>query len=189
MRIAQRYICAVIFLTSLFWISINFFWRIWNNGTGLKVIDPGQSLILSLDKRRLDSLKPRELVTIDYFEKLYKPLVHTELSGPGMGGKGVKNLPEEKAREDQGIKDYGFNEVASAKISLERSVPENRDKRYGNYNGHHTVCTITFFKFEVVFLSSQRPLYRRLEVKKQLVIIKYCCIRSEEGSIVTIDSH
>eukprot|EP00112_Aurelia_sp_Birch-Aquarium-sp1_P019291 Seg4740.1 transcript_id=Seg4740.1/GoldUCD/mRNA.D3Y31 product="Polypeptide N-acetylgalactosaminyltransferase 5" protein_id=Seg4740.1/GoldUCD/D3Y31 len=128
MRIAQRYVCAVVFLTSLFWISINFFWRILNNGTAVKVIDPGQSLILSLDKRRLDSLRPRELVTIDYFEELYQPLVRTELSGPGMGGKGVKNLPEEKAREDQGIKDYGFNEVASAKISLERSVPENRDK-------------------------------------------------------------
>ena len=117
----------------------------------MKVIDPGQSLILSLDKRSLDSLKPRELVTIDYFEKLYKPLVYTELSSPGMGGKGVKNLPEEKAREDKGIKDYGFNEVASAKISLERSVPENRDKRYGVYKGPHTLCTITFFKIEMFF--------------------------------------
>ena len=135
MRIAQRYVCAVVFLTSLFWISINFFWRILNNRTAGKVIDSGQSLIFSLEKRRLDSLRPEELVTIDYFEKLYRPLVHTEPSSPGMGGKGVMNLPEEKAREDQTIKDYGFNEVASAKISLERSVPENRDKRYELHKG------------------------------------------------------
>ena len=44
-----------------------------------------------------------------------------------MEGAGVKNSVNEKPLEDIGFKNYSFNELSSSKISLERSVPDNRN--------------------------------------------------------------
>ena len=69
-------------------------------------------------------------VTINYFKKYYQPLLYSAPDSPGMDGKGVKNQPGDKKVEEGKIEDYGFNELSSSKISLERTVPDNRDKRY-----------------------------------------------------------
>lgn len=103
---------------------------LWNKQLDVKVLNPEQSLLLSLNKDRLDSIRPHvgDLVTVDYFKKFYKPQLKTDASSPGMNGASVRNSNDEKEREDQSIKDYGFNELSSSKISLERSIPDNRDR-------------------------------------------------------------
>ena len=133
MKLAKRYICALVLVTSIFWVSVDLFLMMWNNRLEVKVLNPEQSLILSMSKDRLDSLRPKEkekgLVKIDYFKLFYKPLLHPETSSLGMNGAGVKNSQDEKATEDQSVKDYGFNELSSSKISLERTIPDNRDSQ------------------------------------------------------------
>ena len=43
-----------------------------------------------------------------------------------MNGEAVVNAPGEKSQEEKGFKEYGFNELASKQISLERTIPDNR---------------------------------------------------------------
>ena len=132
MKLAKRYICVAILVTSIFWISIDLFAMLWNSRLDVKVLNPEQSLLLSMSQESLDSLRPREktksLVTIDYFRKFYRPSLHPPQSSLGMNGAAVKNNKDEKDLEDKSIKDYGFNELSSSKISLERTIPDNRDK-------------------------------------------------------------
>jgi hypothetical protein len=53
-------------------------------------------------------------------------------SGPGEGGEGVDLVgEEERKRGEQSVAEYGFNEVASEKISLDRRA---RDTRYEQGN-------------------------------------------------------
>ena len=53
-------------------------------------------------------------------------------SGPGEGGEGVELVgEEERKRGEQSVAEYGFNEVASEKISLDRRA---RDTRYEQVN-------------------------------------------------------
>ena len=47
-------------------------------------------------------------------------------NGPGEDGKPVVISAKEKPNEKGGYKKYAFNEYASAKISLERSIPDTR---------------------------------------------------------------
>eukprot|EP00795_Rhopilema_esculentum_P014779 gene14779-5885_t len=132
MKLAKRYICVAILVTSIFWISIDLFAMLWNSRLDVKVLNPEQSLLLSMSQESLDSLRPREkdksLVTIDYFKKFYRSSLHPPPSSLGMNGAAVKNSKDEKDLEDKSIKDYGFNELSSSKISLERTIPDNRDK-------------------------------------------------------------
>lgn len=102
---------------------------LWKNQLDVKVLNPEQSLLLSMSKDKLDALTPQvgDLATIDYFKRFYKPQLKPESSSPGMMGSAVKNSDGEKENEDQSIKDYGFNELSSSKVSLERSIPDNRD--------------------------------------------------------------
>ena len=77
-------------------------------------------------------LKPRryaksELVPVDYFKKFYKNVLNPQDGGAGMDGAGVVNSASEKEAEEKSLLDYGFNELASSKISLERTVPDNRN--------------------------------------------------------------
>ncbi len=130
MRLAKRYVCAIVLVTSIFWVSVDLFAMLWNSKIDLKVLNPEQSLILSVGKDKLDMLRPKDkdssLVTIDYFKRFYRKSVH-DSSTDGMNGAAVKNSAEEKDKEDQSIKDYGFNELSSSKISLERTIPDNRE--------------------------------------------------------------
>ena len=67
------------------------------------------------------------LVLIDYFKQFYKYSLNPQPGSAGMEGAGVKNSVNEKPLEDIGFKNYSFNELSSSKISLERSVPDNRE--------------------------------------------------------------
>ena len=59
----------------------------------------------------------------------YEPKQLGHASGPGEDGAGVQlQGDEEKKRGEESVSDYGFNEVASEKISLDRRA---RDTRYG----------------------------------------------------------
>ena len=47
---------------------------------------------------------------------------------PGYMGSGVKLKKNEKKAEDEGYKRHSFNQLVSDKISLERSLPDYRNK-------------------------------------------------------------
>jgi hypothetical protein len=57
----------------------------------------------------------------------YEPLNLVKVPGPGENGEGVQLQGEEKKLGEKSVSDYGFNEVASEKISLDRHA---RDTRY-----------------------------------------------------------
>jgi len=90
-------------------------------------VKPHQQKELPKIVDKIEPLQPREeLVDISYFKKFYKYSLHPQPGSPGMNGEAVVNPPLEKVREDIGFKNYSFNELSSSKISLERSVPDNR---------------------------------------------------------------
>ena len=67
------------------------------------------------------------MVFIDHFKQFYHYSLNPQPGSAGMEGAPVKNSVNEKVREDLGFKNYSFNELSSSKISLERSVPDNRE--------------------------------------------------------------
>lgn len=118
MRLARRYICAAVVVTSLFWLTIDII--------GIMVAKRSQTSKeqpVSITRR----FRSSELVTIDYFKKYYKSVLNPEPGGAGMDGAAVANSAAEKVAEDKSLLDYGFNELSSSKISLERTVPDNRN--------------------------------------------------------------
>ena len=121
MRLTKRYVCAGIFFTSLFWITVDFTAVLWSKGdsstTSLRV---GKDL----DRQNGDN---DILVNIDYFKRYYKYMLNPQPGSAGMDGSSVLNSQNEKVDEDKRMFDYGFNELSSSKISLERSIPDNRD--------------------------------------------------------------
>lgn len=116
MRLARRYVCTAIIFTSLFWLAIDLTAVMWNRNKDE----------LSNDRRDDSSI---ELVKIDYFKRFYKYVLDPQPGSAGMMGAAVRNPDSEKQKEDHSLEDYGFNELASSKISLERSIPDNRDPR------------------------------------------------------------
>jgi len=66
------------------------------------------------------------LVTINYFKQFYKTSLNPQPGSAGMDGAAVKNPDSDKEKEDKSLLDYGFNELSSSKISLERTIPDNR---------------------------------------------------------------
>lgn len=64
------------------------------------------------------------------YEQNLKPRV-----GPGENGEGVTLLPNEKSKAAKTIREFGFNMVASDKISLDRSIKDTRNKecKYWSY--------------------------------------------------------
>jgi hypothetical protein len=57
----------------------------------------------------------------------YEPRNVVKLSGPGENGEGIQLLDEaEKKLGEKSVADYGFNEVASEKISLNRRARDTR---------------------------------------------------------------
>ncbi|XP_047136155.1 polypeptide N-acetylgalactosaminyltransferase 13 [Hydra vulgaris] len=119
MRLTKRYVCAAILITSLFWIIIDF--------TALFLTGSEK---VSLTRNYVENeifADETTKVKIDYFRKFYKNILNPEPGSAGMEGQAVSNSVNEKAIEDKSFDDYGFNELASSKISLERSIPDNRD--------------------------------------------------------------
>ena len=119
MRLARRYICVAVLITSLFWLTIDIIGIMFakRNSDSIQKETPKY-----IDKKYTNS----ELVTIDHFKKYYKSLLHPPAGSAGMEGAAVINSANEKVKEDKSLLDYGFNELASSKISLERTVPDNR---------------------------------------------------------------
>lgn len=57
----------------------------------------------------------------------YEPTNVVKASGPGEDGEGVQlNGDEEKKRGEESVAEYGFNQVASEKISLDRRARDTR---------------------------------------------------------------
>lgn len=56
-------------------------------------------------------------------------------SGPGENGEGVSLAPSEKAEGDRSVREFGFNMVASDKISLDRRIKDTRpaECKYWHY--------------------------------------------------------
>ena len=117
MRLAKRYICVSVLLTSLFWFLVSL--------TTLS-IDISETWDHGYSKRSVVD-KNEEFVKIDYFKRFYKNSLNPEPGGAGMNGEAVLNSVSENSTEEKSLDDYGFNELASSKISLERTIPDNRD--------------------------------------------------------------
>lgn len=61
---------------------------------------------------------------IDDFET---PEKHkTSRSGPGEGGEPVETKPAEESKKQEAYSEYGFNQLVSDKISLERTIQDTR---------------------------------------------------------------
>lgn len=56
----------------------------------------------------------------------YEPKNVVQRTGPGEGGEGVKLEGEDIKLGEQSVAEYGFNEVASDKISLDRRARDTR---------------------------------------------------------------
>ncbi|XP_066912297.1 polypeptide N-acetylgalactosaminyltransferase 13-like isoform X1 [Clytia hemisphaerica] len=120
MRLARRYIFLAVIATSLFWLLIDlaaYRWRSSSSGGY---------------QSGYDSQDLKELVTIDYFRQFYKTSLNPQPGSAGMEGAAVINPAGEKQKEDKSLEDYGFNELSSSKISLERTIPDNRAKECFN---------------------------------------------------------
>ena len=56
----------------------------------------------------------------------YEPKNLEPRSGPGEGGVGVNLAPNEVPAGEASVREYGFNMVASGKISLDRRIKDTR---------------------------------------------------------------
>jgi len=60
----------------------------------------------------------------------YEPVNLEPRSGPGEDGEGVSLSDDEKAAGEQSVREFGFNMVASDKISLDRRIKDTRPDQY-----------------------------------------------------------
>ena len=139
LRLLRRYIFAAVICVCLFWLIIDLALIQWqkdvnneNETTGQDEGQIDQEFAPKEDSLQLirttEQSRKEHLVTIDYFKQFYVYSLNPQPGSAGMEGAAVKNADSEKEREQLGFKNYSFNELASSKISLERSIPENRDK-------------------------------------------------------------
>ena len=128
MRLARRYICIAVILTSLVWLLIDIAAYAFKDNLSYA----SHNRDIHEDISPVDAVgdivvgNKEHLVTIDYFKQYYKTSLNPQPGSAGMGGDAVVNSAAEKQKEDTSLNDYGFNELASSKISLERTIPDNR---------------------------------------------------------------
>ena len=111
MRLYIRYLFIAILFILLCWSIAS-----WKKATTSRLIERVAQSVHHESK----------LVTIDYFKQFYKYSSERQPGGAGWDGAAVINPAGEKEIEEKKMKEYGFNELSSSKISLERAIPDNR---------------------------------------------------------------
>ncbi|XP_031551805.1 polypeptide N-acetylgalactosaminyltransferase 1-like [Actinia tenebrosa] len=125
----KRYIVTTIFLTSSFWLAIEL---VLLNYTNRLNVEYSSSVQIIQGKSKVnadvssDQLQPSsDEIGINEFKGLYKtPIPH--ILKQGENGEKVYNSPGEKEIEQGRFQLFQFNELASSKISLLRTIPDNR---------------------------------------------------------------
>ncbi|XP_029198465.2 polypeptide N-acetylgalactosaminyltransferase 13-like [Acropora millepora] len=127
----RRYVYIVtIFFTSLFWLTIELVILSYTNNLNAELSQlPGEWNPRHEKPQRIRDISGDVLIPIEDFRTLYSAMLTSKPGAPGEEGKAVyntKNDADEDSKEREGYRKYSFNELASSKISLERSIPDNR---------------------------------------------------------------
>jgi len=127
----RRYVVVTIFFTSVFWLTIELVLLSYTNRLNVELSQAKNELPEAREsqERNPNPAIADVLLPIEDYKTLYVTLIPPNPGGPGEEGKAVyndKDDPVEVSKEKEGYKKYSFNELASAKISLERSIPDNR---------------------------------------------------------------
>lgn len=125
----RRYVVVTIFFTSAFWLTIELILLSYTNRLNVE-FSQAENQLPQAWKPRLASETSYEL-SIEDFRSFYVTRIPPIPAGPGEQGIAVyndKDDPAELSKEKEGYKKYSFNELASAKISLERAIPDNRPR-------------------------------------------------------------
>ena len=127
----RRYVVVTILLTSVFWLTVELILLSYTNRLNDEQTKGNIELPEAWNSRQRYENHPIAdmLIPIGDFRALYVTSIPPNPDGPGEAGKAVyndKDDPLEVGKEKEGYSKYSFNELASAKISLERSIPDNR---------------------------------------------------------------
>lgn len=126
----RRYVIVTIFFTSLFWLTIELIILSYTNNLNVELSQlPGEWNPRYEKPERTRDIPADVLIPIEDFRTLYSSLLPPNPVAPGEEGKAVynnKNDADEESKEREGYRKHSFNELASSKISLERSIPDNR---------------------------------------------------------------
>ena len=142
-RSQRRYIVFTIIFTSIFWLAVEFVLLAYSNNLSIEILEQpfyGGKLRDGSDKSIFDIQnknngqsfedsepdQEKKIMSIDEFKSSYVSIVPVNPRGAGENGAEVKNDDSEAEVEKIGYKKYSFNELASSKISLEHSIPDNR---------------------------------------------------------------
>lgn len=120
---------VTIFFTSAFWLTIELILLSYTNRLNVE-FSQAKNQLPQAWKPGLASETSLEL-SIEDFRSFYVTRIPPIPAGPGEQGIAVynnKDDPAEQSKEKEGYKKYSFNELASAKISLERAIPDNRPR-------------------------------------------------------------
>ena len=122
---------VTIFFTSAFWLTVELILLSYTNRLNVDQSQRKNELPEAWisRERNANNAIGDVLIPIDDFKTLYVTSIPPNPGGPGEEGKAVyndKDDPVEVEKEKEGYTKYSFNELASAKISLERSIPDNR---------------------------------------------------------------
>ena len=119
----RRYILFTIFVTSIFWLSVEL---ILLNYTAKLSQEQPERRTSDLNAASNAHSQRSEMLNVADFKAMYATKLPPNPGGFGENGGAVINSESEKAKEDEGYEKYKFNELASSKISLERTIPDNR---------------------------------------------------------------
>ena len=145
-RSRRHYIVLTVLLTSIFWLAIEFVLLAYSNNLNIDILeqpfyggklrDISDNSQISVRKERRkyeedsfvdhEQAQEKKIISIDEFKSSYVAILPINPNGPGENGAKVKNDESEEEAEKTGYRKYSFNELASSKISLERSIPDNR---------------------------------------------------------------
>lgn len=123
----RRYVVVTIFFTSAFWLTIELILLSYTNRLNVE-FSQAKNQLPQAWKPVLAS-KTSDALSIEEFRSFYVTRIPPNPAGQGEQGIAVyndKDDPAEMNKEKEGYKKYSFNELASAKISLERAIPDNR---------------------------------------------------------------